>query len=429
MFEAIAGGADRLVVIDTETTGLYNSDRVVEFALITLALDGQVIDVWDSLIQPERDVGPTHIHQITASMVANAPTFADVAGDIAVRLEGACLVAHNLPFDLRMTNGEFERLGERLEVTAGVDTLRASGCALGAACAEHGIELDNAHRALADATATAELLRQLAARCDQGAPATAPLSLPRSGVVLRRQDAEPVALDEPPLVIYLASRLNFAGIEVGSLAYLDVLGRAVSDLHLDRRERDELAGLAQSLGMTPAQTSQAHRRFVNQLVDSALDDHVVTDDEYDTLRRVAAALEVDAGVVERRTRDLRTNTRSVVLEAGTPVVFTGEADVPRSELVDHASRLGLEQQKNVTKRTGLLVAADPASESGKAGKARQYGVPILSASEFIDSNLGDALEATVIDSVKVVTCPECLANWTVPGSSPAQTSRRCDDCG
>ena len=40
-------------------------------------------------------------------------------------------------------------------------------------------------------------------------------------------------------------------------------------------------------------------------------------------------------------------------------------------------RQGLQVGDNVTKKTRLLVAADPDSMSGKAKKARQYGVPVV----------------------------------------------------
>src|SRR5690606_31489249 len=104
---AIAGGADRVVVVDTETTGVYPSDRIVEIAMVTLSLDGELLDVWDTLVHPQRDVGASYVHGITPSMVANAPTFADVAGDVGVRLAGACVAAHNLPFDSRMLMAEY----------------------------------------------------------------------------------------------------------------------------------------------------------------------------------------------------------------------------------------------------------------------------------------------------------------------------------
>lgn len=38
---------------------------------------------------------------------------------------------------------------------------------------------------------------------------------------------------------------------------------------------------------------------------------------------------------------------------------------------------GLKVGDNVTKKTKLLVAADPDSMSGKAEKARRYGIPIV----------------------------------------------------
>lgn len=64
-----AGGADRFVIVDTETTGVYPADRIVEIALITLSLSGEVVDVFETLINPGRDVAASHIHGITASMV------------------------------------------------------------------------------------------------------------------------------------------------------------------------------------------------------------------------------------------------------------------------------------------------------------------------------------------------------------------------
>ena len=64
----------RIVVFDTETTGLGRCDRVVEIAAITMdPRTGEIIDKFETLINPERDIGPTSIHGITASMVETAP--------------------------------------------------------------------------------------------------------------------------------------------------------------------------------------------------------------------------------------------------------------------------------------------------------------------------------------------------------------------
>lgn len=50
---------------------------------------------------------------------------------------------------------------------------------------------------------------------------------------------------------------------------------------------------------------------------------------------------------------------------------------PREDWQREAVEAGLVVGDNVTKKTRLLVAADPDTMSGKAKKAHQYGVPIV----------------------------------------------------
>ena len=54
--------------LDFETTGLFpqKHDRVIEIGMVLLDKHGNVEGEWASLINPERDVGPTHIHGIRA---------------------------------------------------------------------------------------------------------------------------------------------------------------------------------------------------------------------------------------------------------------------------------------------------------------------------------------------------------------------------
>lgn len=427
----LAGGADRITVVDCETTGVYNTDRVVELAIITLDLDGQVVDSWDTLVHPRRDVGASHIHGLTAHSLRDAPTFEDIAGDVAIRLHGSCMAAHNLPFDKRMLCGEFSRLNTELTVLSGIDTLTATRARLSAACAERRIPHHHTHSAIADATATAELLRQVATVCAPGSPSAAPHGLVRSGRVLRRADVAPVALPDPPHVVALATALNHQGLEGNVLSYLEVVGRAVADLHVDADERQQLQQIAVELGLGPALVAQAHRRYVNDLIDAALNDLILTEAELDMLLRVATALDVSAHVVEHRTRPAQSVTATVVLTRGQSVTFTGDdPDHPREELLARAAELGLTVGGNVTKKTNLLVAGDVSSSSGKALKAHSYSVPIISAAQFATAELGDEIDAetTAIEAKKVVRCPDCHTTWTVSARSGAQNTRRCNAC-
>lgn len=427
----VAGGADRIAVVDTETTGVYNSDRVVEVAILTLTLDGEVIDEWDTLVQPGRDVSASHIHGITASMVADAPRFEDVAGDIAVRLHGACVAAHNLPFDARMISNEFERAGASVEIDCGLDTLRATGSRLSEACAQYGIDISQAHRALDDATAVAALLSATGHLCVPGGAVSMPTSLLRSGRVLRRHDTAPAVLPDPPLIAYLASRLRFVGADSAVVAYLDLVGTAVSDLHLDRTEREGLAEFAAQYGLSPDLLRQAHRRFVNELADAALSDHVVTDDEYQALLRVASSLDVDPAVVEDRVRTARSGQSELRLEPGMSIVVTGEhAAMPRSEIEAVLAEQGFIVKKGTSRKVDLVAAADPQSQSGKAAKARELGIPIASINELVRALTEDraVTVASAADQLVVITCPDCWTTWTVPPSKNLETSQRCESC-
>ena len=89
--------------------------------------------------------------------------------------------------------------------------------------------------------------------------------------------------------------------------------------------------------------------------------------------------------------------------SGVGVCFTGVAvdaqgsEIPRDTLAEHARRLGLVVEDSFTKsRCGLLVAADPASQSGKAGKARSWGIPIIGAADFLAATPGGSIKSRVV---------------------------------
>lgn len=63
------------------------------------------------------------------------------------------------------------------------------------------------------------------------------------------------------------------------------------------------------------------------------------------------------------------------------MTFTGETATPRSEWERRAREQGLDVG-GVTKKSVLVVAADPDSMGGKAKKARDYGVPIVGENAF-----------------------------------------------
>jgi DNA polymerase-3 subunit epsilon len=425
------GDADRIAVVDVETTGLYNSDRVVEIAVVTLDASGAVIDEFDTLVNPGRDVGPTWIHQVTASMVVSAPTFDDVAHHVAARVDGAVCVAHNLPFDRRMLGNELEHSGIEVDWGSGLDTLSVTGCKLGVACEDYGIALDGAHRALVDARATAQLLVAVADALDDScAPATArPLVVTPIRVLTRDGSADVVA--PAP---YLAALARGVHASVDVAPYVELLDSAVADLQLTSDERAELTALAHDLGLDDLRIKRAHREFIDGLIDAALDDSVLTDDEYDQLCRAAALLGVDHDCVARRVDGYRTTHDNLALNPGMQVCFTGAAvdangrDLDRSYLEQLATQHGLVPTRSVTaKACDLLVAADPSTQSGKAAKARKFGTPITSVDAFLDSlTTGEPLRVTRLASAGVaLVCMDCGTSWLAVRQS---AQPRCSAC-
>ncbi|MDP2714528.1 exonuclease domain-containing protein [Rheinheimera sp.] len=161
------------VVLDVETTGgKAGTDRVIEIGAVKVQA-GEVLDTFSTLLNPGRYI-PSFITRLTginSSMVADAPGFADIAGQLAEFLQGAVFVAHNAKFDYGFIRAEFARLEQPFDMPqlCTVVNMRRyypglASYSLGNLCTEFEIKLTNHHRALDDATATVELLKLINAK-------------------------------------------------------------------------------------------------------------------------------------------------------------------------------------------------------------------------------------------------------------------------
>ncbi|MEW1912005.1 DEDDh family exonuclease [Kitasatospora sp. NPDC085895] len=154
-------------VVDVETTGLGRTDRVVSAGVYQLDAQGEVTGHWYTLVNPERDPGPVWIHGLTAEMLADAPTFPEIAGELAERLRGRIMVAHNALFDWNMIAREFARAGLRAPVEQRLCTMVLSrdlglplpNGKLSSLVAHFGVQQRQAHNALDDARVLAEAFR------------------------------------------------------------------------------------------------------------------------------------------------------------------------------------------------------------------------------------------------------------------------------
>ncbi|MDZ7606429.1 MAG: exonuclease domain-containing protein [Cyclobacteriaceae bacterium] len=157
-------------IVDIETTGgTASRHKIIEIAIVTF--DGaQIVDAWSTFINPNEPVPAfiTSLTGISTRMIEQAPTFAQVAPQILEKTHDKVFVAHNVNFDFGFLKKEFAEIGitfDRKKLCTVrlakniVPGFRSYG--LGSLTGALGITIENRHRALGDALATARVLDYL----------------------------------------------------------------------------------------------------------------------------------------------------------------------------------------------------------------------------------------------------------------------------
>ena len=157
-----------IVFFDLETTGTnVSTDRIVEISLVKLMPNGEVKSK-TRRINPQMPIPAeaTAVHHITDADVADEPTFAQVANSLAQIMSGCDIAGFNSNrFDIPLLDQEFERAKVDFDFSKArfidVQTIyhKKEPRTLEAAYRYYcGKNLEDAHSALADTTATMEVL-------------------------------------------------------------------------------------------------------------------------------------------------------------------------------------------------------------------------------------------------------------------------------
>jgi DNA polymerase-3 subunit epsilon len=404
-------------VIDVETTGLSpaHHDRVVEIGLVYVSHAGEIQGQWSTLVNPQRDVGPTRIHGLTASDVIGAPTFADLAPHVLRAISGRILVAHNASFDLRFLAHELGQAGVPLSEAplSAVCTMKWSTSFLNApsrrlddCCRAAGVSLIDAHSALGDAHATAQLLTRYLKDANWSPPWVETLQISRAYAWPTFQGTYPEvrmvhrgqarAARQDGWLDQIVSRMPRAADPQGD-AYLATLEMVLLDGFLAEHEKQVLVAAATESGLSRGQVLSLNADYLRSMAVVALEDGVVTAAERAQLEEVGRVLGLSSSDVDHALERARANrgrpraattpassrlaSSSLALVRGDRVVFTGDMHRERGEWESIVCRHGL-TIGGVTKGTKVVVASDPNSPSRKAAKARTYGVPIITEAAF-----------------------------------------------
>ena len=236
-----------LAFVDLETTGgPAQRASITEIGIVEV--DGDEVREWSSLVRPGMRVAP-HVARLTGiddAMLAGAPPFEELAGEVFDRLQGRLLVAHNARFDhghlraaLRRAGMDFRprvlctlKLSRRLfpeERLHGLDAL----------VERHGLQAPGRHRALGDARLLWQFWQRLHERF---APATireAVRELADRSTLPPHLDA--AVLDELPEApgVYLFYGENELPLYVGKS--LRLRDRVMAHFSADHRDDRELS--------------------------------------------------------------------------------------------------------------------------------------------------------------------------------------------
>lgn len=165
----------RLCFLDLETTGFEPShDSIIEVSFVIREEDGTLIK-YDQVFTPDKSALSPHVTSITgieqAELDAEGKNFTDEVAKIAELIGNSVIVGHNINFDIRFLQGNgIELNGNKYIDThqlARIILLNEKSYALETLAQKYGFLHTNAHRAMSDVEASAELFDYLIKKIEE----------------------------------------------------------------------------------------------------------------------------------------------------------------------------------------------------------------------------------------------------------------------
>lgn len=400
-------------VIDCETTGLNRtgSDRIAEIAIATFDSNFNLTGKYETLINPEQDLGLTSLHGIDGLMASQAPRFEEVMSSIAYLLHDRIIIGHNVDFDLRFIAHEFAK--KKIDILwrgSYLDTLHMAKEAqlviennqLSTLCSHFGIPLLDAHSAMADVMATAKLFQSLLeVKYSELQALASPLNFPVKQLTLssdvsnwRTRDAVREILNAPYDWKNFLQRLPHSEKELSSEsihAYLNMLHISLLNDRYSYKERENMEQLIVSLSLSPNQVIDLNEEYLFLLLCRHLTNNAsVLQSDFSSMKTAIEFTGIQGGRVKELLAETLENKHLIPgglntfqtlfsLNKGDGLVISGEDFITtkahlKGQLEDAGFRILPSTTKSGTK---ALITNDPYSLSKKAVTARRFGIPVL----------------------------------------------------
>jgi DNA polymerase-3 subunit epsilon len=410
-------------VLDIETTGFspQMGDRIVEISIVNINGKGEILDSFETLVNPRRDMGASWVHGITPDMVMDAPGISDIRDEILDMIQHNVVVAHNAPFDLRFLNFELGRIVPKLPEISGLCTLELSRIVvpelpshkLPLLCEYFDIRMLETHSAYYDSIATAELFTRLLERYlgkygwhdfhrkyIEGRLFSHTIHdlQPRRFEYKRSKAIQYLEAEQNRLQrMLLRLPESYSNTALPYQQYLDILDEVLADRMITEEESEKLLQLSEEFHLARKDVLDIHEEYLRRLTRVYLLDHTLSEPEFHDLAIVSKILGIDSQL--NRIIDLEKAQLSSQVKTGSPVTlpdlqgkticFTGELyskldghPISRPQAQAIVLQKGMIPKSGVSRKLDFLVVADPYTQSGKAQKARELGVKIVAEAVF-----------------------------------------------
>lgn len=407
-------------IIDIETTGFSpkRGDKIVEIAIITTDLQGNIIDKYETLVNPNRDVSASNIHKITADMVKNAPFIEDIMEDIISHLNNKTIVGHNIEFDLRFINHEISKYLNMDISIPGICTMQLSKYIepdlptrrLESFCKYYDIKETAAHSAVGDCESTLELfnifksaLIEMIGLDDFLQNFTSPIFLKSNikpkNISFKRTDSVELKKREASYLYNMIKRLPSNPTDSLPIQqYLNLLDEILADRVITKSESDVLIDFINEFNISQDQVIDVHNEYLRKLARVYLLDNLISKSEYQDLVNVSDLLCVNKAKLDKliefenakiAKQQISTQPKEESKYIGKCICFTGQLIskldgniIERSLAQQLAMERGLIIKSGVSPKLDFLITADPNSLSGKAKKAKELGIKIIAEPVF-----------------------------------------------
>ena len=191
------------VFLDTETTGLESKlgHRIIEIAAVEMLNRRFTGQRFHHYLNPEREVdtGALQIHGLTTEFLQDKQKFSDITNEFLEFIDGAELIMHNAPFDVRFLDNELglvelqpldnycHSITDTLKIAKELHPGKRNN--LDALCERY--QINNSKRVLHGALLDAELLAEVYLAMTRGQESLAiEISSPQPNININQHDIE-----------------------------------------------------------------------------------------------------------------------------------------------------------------------------------------------------------------------------------------------